>query len=157
MPNARTLEIHRLVQAVLKQGMDKDMQRLWAERALRAVNRAFPSGEFSTWAVCERLLPQAYACAELIKQWSFGFPEAARLLNDVGLYLEERARYTDVEPLFERALAIREKALGVEHPNVARSLSSLSGLYNSQGGVWGAMEQKTGLSTGCRQPPDVAM
>src|SRR5271165_7291960 len=55
--NARTLEIHRLVQAVLKQAMDEATQRLWAERAVRAVNRAFPGVEFSTWAVCERLLP----------------------------------------------------------------------------------------------------
>ena len=132
-PNARTLEIHRLVQAVLKQAMDKDTQRLWAERAVRAVSRAFPSVEFSTWTVCERLLPQAYACAELVKQWGFGFPEAARLLNDAGLYLLERARYTHAEPLFERALAIYEKALGPEHPDVANSLNNLAGLYDNQG------------------------
>jgi SEFIR domain len=36
-PNASTLEIHRLVQAVLKQGMDVATQCLWAERALRAL------------------------------------------------------------------------------------------------------------------------
>jgi hypothetical protein len=33
-PNASTLEIHRLVQAVLKGGMDEATQRLWAERAV---------------------------------------------------------------------------------------------------------------------------
>ena len=33
-----------------------------------AVDRAFPAVEFSTWAVCERLLPQAQACAELIQR-----------------------------------------------------------------------------------------
>jgi hypothetical protein len=32
-PNARTLEIHRLVQAMLKQAMDETTKRLWAERA----------------------------------------------------------------------------------------------------------------------------
>ena len=36
---ARTLEIHRLVQTVLKQAMDQATQRLWAKRAVRAVNR----------------------------------------------------------------------------------------------------------------------
>ena len=131
--NAGTLEIHRLVQDVLKQAMDKDMQSLWAERAVRAVNRIFPGGEFSTWTVCERLLPQAYACAELIKQWGFEFPEAARLLNDAGFYLRERARHTEAEPLCERALAIREKALGAEHPDVATSLNNLARLYHDQG------------------------
>ena len=130
-PNASTLEIHRLVQAVLKRGMDEATQRLWAERAVRAVNRAFPAVEFSTWAVCERLLPQAHACAELINQWGFEFPEAARLLNQAGFYLYERGRYTDAEPLYERALAIREKALGPEHPDVATSLNNLAVLYRS--------------------------
>jgi len=36
-PNASTLEIHRLVQAVLKQGMDEATHHLWAERAVRAL------------------------------------------------------------------------------------------------------------------------
>jgi tetratricopeptide (TPR) repeat protein len=132
-PNASTLEIHRLVQAVLKRGMEEATQRLWAERAVRAVNRAFPSVEFSTWVICERLLPQAYACAELINQWVFQFPDAARLLNEAGFYLNERGRYTDAEPLHGRALAIREKALGPEDPDVAESLNNLAGLYYAQG------------------------
>ena len=79
--------------------MDEATQRLWAERTVRAVDRAFPSVEFSTWAVCERL-PQVYACAELINQWGFEFPEAARLLNENGFYLRERARYADAYPLY---------------------------------------------------------
>jgi tetratricopeptide (TPR) repeat protein len=132
-PNARILEIHRLVQAVLKQPMDEAPQRLWAERAVRAVNRAFPSPEFSTWAGCERLLSQAHACAELIDHWDFEFPEAARLLNQAGFYLHERGRYTDAKPLYERTLAIREKALGPERPDVANSLNNLAALYKNQG------------------------
>jgi hypothetical protein len=80
--------------------MDEATQRLWAERTVRAVDRAFPGVEFSTWAVCERLLPQVYACAELINQWGFEFPEAARLLNENGFYLRERARYADAYPLY---------------------------------------------------------
>jgi tetratricopeptide (TPR) repeat protein len=132
-PNASTLEIHRLVQSALKQGMDETTQRLWAERAVRAVNLAFPEVEFSTWAVCERLLPQAHACAELINQWVFEFPEVAGLLNRAGGYLSERGRYTDTAPLYQRALAIREKALGSEHPDVATSLSNVAALYNTHG------------------------
>jgi tetratricopeptide (TPR) repeat protein len=132
-PIARTLEIHRLVQAVLKEEMDEATQRLWAERAVRAVNRTFPGVEFSTWSLCDRLLPQAHACAELINQWGFEFPEAAQLLNDAAFYLFERGRCTDAEPLYVRALAIREKALGPEHPAVATSLNNLALLHNAQG------------------------
>ena len=46
-PTARTLQIHRLVQAVLKQSMDEATQGSWAERAVRAVSRAFPGVAYS--------------------------------------------------------------------------------------------------------------
>jgi tetratricopeptide (TPR) repeat protein/putative methionine-R-sulfoxide reductase with GAF domain/CheY-like chemotaxis protein len=132
-PTTGTLDIPRLVQAVLKRGMDESIQRLWAERAVRAVSRAFPSVEFSTWAACERVLAQAYACAELINRWGFEFTEGARLLNRASFYLSERGRYTEVEPLCGRALAIWEKALGPEDPELAQSLNILAELYRVQG------------------------
>jgi CHAT domain-containing protein len=48
------------------------------------------------------------------------------------LYLEQ-ARFTDAEPLFGRALAIREKSLGPDHPDVAQSLDNLAALHSEQG------------------------
>ncbi len=39
----------------------------------------------------------------------------------------------DAEPLYKRFLAILEKALGPEHPNVAMSLNNLALLYEAQG------------------------
>ncbi len=44
-PEENSLSIHRPVQAVLKDGMDTDTQRLWAEKAIRVVNRTFPEVE----------------------------------------------------------------------------------------------------------------
>jgi CHAT domain-containing protein/tetratricopeptide (TPR) repeat protein len=43
-----------------------------------------------------------------------------------------QGRYADAEPLHRRALAIREKALGHNHPDVATSLNNLALLYKSQ-------------------------
>jgi len=113
--------------------MDEATQRSSSERAVRAVERAFPPVEFSTWSLCDRFLPQAHACAELINQWGLEFPAAARLLNRVGVYLSRRGRYTETEALLQRALAIWEKALGPEHPDVARGLNNLATLYQTQG------------------------
>jgi CHAT domain-containing protein len=42
-------------------------------------------------------------------------------------------RYADTEPLYKRSLAIYEKALGPDHPNVATSLNNLAELYRQQG------------------------
>src|SRR6266571_4578428 len=132
-PETKTLTIHRLVQEVLKDGMDENTQRQWAERTVRAVNRALPYVEFKTWERCKRCLPHAQVCAELIEQWSMEFNEAARLLNQAGEYLQARAQYAEAEALYQHALAIREKTLGAEHPDVAQSLNNLARLYEAQG------------------------
>ena len=129
----KTLDIHRLVQAVVNDGRDEAEQRQWAERTVRAVARAFPSPQFPNWTQCERLLPHAQACAALIEHWDFAFLEAAGLLNQVGGYLKQRARYDEAEPLYQWARAIREKALGPEHPDVAEILNNLAALYHAQG------------------------
>jgi len=42
-----------------------------------------------------------------------------------------QGRYTEAEPLYKRSLAIREKALGLDHPAVAQSLNNLSLLYRA--------------------------
>jgi CHAT domain-containing protein len=41
--------------------------------------------------------------------------------------------YTEAEPLYKRALTIKKKAFGSEHPNIAISLNNLAGLYYSMG------------------------
>ncbi|MGE0679807.1 MAG: tetratricopeptide repeat protein [Candidatus Binatia bacterium] len=124
----KTLTIHRLVQVILQDGMDEETQRLWAERAVRAVNAAFPGGEVNTWPQCERLLPHAQIGAELIEKWRLELPQAARLLNQAGYYLYERARYKEAAPLFQRALTIWETSLGPEHPNFITCLRNYASL-----------------------------
>ena len=134
-PAAKTLSIHRLVQAVLKDGdgMDESTQRMWAERTVRAVNRTFPNVEFTTWPYCQRYLPHAQVCAAYIERWNMAFPEAARLLNQAGTYLRERAQYKQAEPLLTQALTIQENIVGPKHPDVAITLNNLALLYQAQG------------------------
>ena len=127
-----TLTIHRLVQAVLKQGMNKSTQRRWAERAVRAVNQAFPEVDYDTWLQCQHYMPQVQACAALIDQWNMTFAETAQLLMQAGNYLEQSAQYAQAEPLCQRALAIREKVPGPEHPSTAITLNALALLYGRQ-------------------------
>jgi tetratricopeptide (TPR) repeat protein len=58
---------------------------------------------------------------------------AARYLNAQGLALYRAGQYTEAPPCLEKALAIREKVLGPEHPNTALSLNNLAELYRVQG------------------------
>jgi hypothetical protein len=50
----------------------------------------------------------------------------ARALNQQAIVLDEQGRYAEAEPIFARALAIREKALGPDHPDVAESLNNFT-------------------------------
>ncbi len=132
-PEVRSLSIHRLVQAVLKDGMDTDIQRLWAERAIRAVNRAFPEVELQTWERCRRCLPHVQICAMYSEEYTLSFPEAARLFNEAASYLVAHASYEQAERLLLRVLAIRQELLEANHPDTARTLNDLGALYRNQG------------------------
>jgi tetratricopeptide (TPR) repeat protein/transcriptional regulator with XRE-family HTH domain len=131
--DSHLLTIHRLVQAVLIDQMDEQVRRRRAERAVRAVHRAFPTVEFTTRQRCQRCFPHALACAALIEQWDMVFPEAAQLLNRAGNYLRERGRYQEAEPLLKQALAIYEQSVEPDHPDMASCLNDLATLYWNQG------------------------
>ncbi len=128
----KTLNMHRLVQVVLRDGMDKKTQRKWAQRAVKAVNAAFPQVEYSTWPRCQACLPHALACAALIEQHTFAFPEAARLLNREGGYLREHALYAQADGLLQQALVICEHAPDPEDTSIGSILSNLVLLYQAQ-------------------------
>jgi hypothetical protein len=115
-PKEKLLSVHRLVQAVLADGQNKAERRIWVERAMLALDAAFPWPEHATWKQCERLLVQALHVAERIEQDGLITWEAGHLLDASASYLSDRARYAEAEPLYQRALHIREQSLGPDHP-----------------------------------------
>ena len=129
----KSLSIHRLVQVVLKDGMDTDTQRLWAERAIRVVNRAFPDVELHTWESCQRCLPHAQICATYMEEYAIAIPEAGRLFNEAATYLMARGSYERAKLMLLKALAVRQEVLGANHPDTACTLNDLGVLYQNQG------------------------
>jgi hypothetical protein len=129
-PDTKTLTIHRLVQAVLKDKMDKHMQSQWAERTVRSVSRSFPFARPETWQACQRLLPHAYTSTELIEHWNIEIIEAAGLLYRMGKYLDDLALYEEAKLCYQRALIICEKVRGLEDVDVAKILSPLAEVYS---------------------------
>jgi tetratricopeptide (TPR) repeat protein len=132
-PDTKILNLHRLVQVVLKDGLDEGEKRQWAERTVRAVNAAFPQVSFDSWQRCERCLPHAEACAVLIDKYHFSFPQAIRLLHQAGCFLRDRGLYMQAEPLLLQAFKLYEQGAGSAHPDTARSLNDLAWLYYLQG------------------------
>ncbi|MDM8568487.1 FxSxx-COOH system tetratricopeptide repeat protein [Thiotrichales bacterium HSG1] len=132
--DAGMLRIHRLVQGILRHELGEE-QKDWAEKAVLAMNRIFPYDmEVSDWPTCERLLPCALTCAELIEEWKLESEEAGILLNQIAYYLDDsKADYKSAKSLYERSLAIKEKVYGEEHSEVATGLNNLALLYKTQG------------------------
>ena len=131
-PAERTFSVHRLVQAAASDALErKDAEAKWIAGAVKACAAAYPGSDFQHWQACDRLLPHARTVANIASD-DIG-PVLARVLDQAGLYLHDRAAHAEALPLFERALAIRERALGPGHPDVAQSLNNLARLYHVQG------------------------
>ncbi len=121
------LSMHRLVQVVLQDSMPEKMRSLWAERTVRAINRILPDvGDFSTWNRCRHYILHAQSCVQLIEEWKMISPEAARLLEQTGVYLQVQAQYTQANVLFERASNMRE---AMREVSLAATTASLSHLF----------------------------
>ena len=129
--DAPSFTIHRLLQEVSRRPRDDTAPA--AAAALRAalawVDAAFVGdpGDVRDWPLLDALAPHALAVARYADAAGIADP-TARLLNQVGLLLLEKARYAEAEPLLRRALAIDEASLGDAHPKVAIRLNNLAQL-----------------------------
>ncbi|HKV60055.1 MAG TPA: tetratricopeptide repeat protein [Ktedonobacteraceae bacterium] len=127
------LSIHRLVQAVLRESMDEQTQRLWAERTVRAVNVAFPETDYGTGATQQNYLPHVQECTALIEQYHLYFSEATQLLYKAGDFLYFQGFYPQSRSLHQQALMIREQVYGSDDPAIAESLNALAVLSRLEG------------------------
>ena len=81
--------------------------------------------------------------AEAEKQWMAAVrkaeafepqdPRLATSLNNLAELYHTQGQYAQAEPLYKRALAIYEKALGPDHPSVATSLENYADLLQKTG------------------------
>ncbi len=127
------LNIHRLVQVVLRESMDQEARHTWAKRTVLVVNAAFPDTDSSIDANQQYYLPHAQECATLIKEYHLDFPEAAHLLFQAGAALYSHGFYSQSRTFHEQALSVREEVCGPEHSAVAESFNRLAMLARVQG------------------------
>jgi hypothetical protein len=128
----QTLSIHRLVQGILKEEMDADTYRDWATRVIQALSKTFPKRGAATWIKCQRWLPHALACGELIEYLEITVPEATQLLHRAGNYASECGLYIEADVLLRQALSISEKMLGVHHSDTIEISNSFADLLEKR-------------------------
>ena len=129
---SRTYTIHRLVQAVVRRSLGDDSWRQWALRATRALNKIFPSGSYDTWHQCERLVAHGVAAAALTEEFGFGVADAGNLVNGVACYLRMRGDFSESERIHLQSVALRERDLGPDDPDVATCLNNLALVYTDR-------------------------
>jgi len=139
---AAAVTAHRLVQAVAR---ERAKAKGTAEAAvgrvvarLEAIYLDDGHRNPASWPRCAPLTLHLEAICETEGTDAEVKVKRAGLLERAGSYYHGRAAYSDARRLLERALAIREKALGSEHPNTATSLNNLALLLPDQGDLAGA-------------------
>ncbi|MCS6938606.1 MAG: tetratricopeptide repeat protein, partial [Roseiflexus sp.] len=126
---AGALRIHRLLSAFARQAAPDDGALAAVEAAV--IDAAYAANASGAPAQMAPLLPHLRFLAEAARarndEW------AATLFNEYGIYLQMVGDYAAARPLYERALAIRDQALGPAHPDTAASLNNLAALLADRG------------------------
>jgi tetratricopeptide (TPR) repeat protein len=128
--------VHRLLQQVIRDQLDSEQERhAWARRAVELLRSAFPADpdEPSAWPRCDQLLAHVLAATDNARDEGVADKTSASLLTDTGVYLRARARLPLAQTVLEQAVAIREAALGEEHPDVALTLTYLGTVLRRRG------------------------
>jgi tetratricopeptide (TPR) repeat protein len=138
---APAVTVHRLVQAVARVRSElKGAAESASARLIARLKAIYPGDGYSnpsSWPRCAQLTPHLIAGCEEIADAATNL-NCAELLNSAGGYVFGRGVYSSARALLERALAIRERALGPEHPDTAMSLNNLALLLKDQGDLAGA-------------------
>jgi tetratricopeptide (TPR) repeat protein len=124
--------VHRLVQEITRQRLPDDQKHDTLDLALAILNGVpSPDWDQKGWRLWEQLAPH---CRTLLNRLRAHIlePKATRIMNELATWLNNRAEHGEAESLYRRALAVYEKSLGPEHPNVATGLNNLASLlYNT--------------------------
>ncbi len=129
----KTLAMHRLVQTVLIDKMDENTRRQWVERTVKAVNHTFPDIQDASFLPrSQYYLSHAQVCVDHIIRWQFTFPEAARLLHQVGVYFLLHSFYQQAEGPLRKATALYEQIEDTDHLRIAEAINDLALLYYNQ-------------------------
>ena len=129
--------VHRLVQTVARARAEaKGTANSAADRLASRLATIYPGDGHANpgvWPLCTQLTPHVLAQHDIDVSDAAASLECAELQTRVAGYLYGRGAYSRARSLCERALAIREKALGPEHPDTGACLDNLAVVLRDQG------------------------
>ena len=121
------LSYNRLVQAVIRERLDKDEKDKWIETALNIINNAFKfePEDITSWKLCSKLLPHALSVYDHCKQNNIMNEILGKLLSQIGLYLTGQGLCNDAKSILKQALSIFETIYGKMDNNLTPVLNYL--------------------------------
>jgi tetratricopeptide (TPR) repeat protein len=131
---------HRLLQTVVRAGLDDHAERVWASAAIRLLGAGFPeeSNEVGNWPECRRLLPHVLIVADHGQRLDVELVAWLWLLHQAGVYLASRGQHRQALTLLDQALAGRRRVLGDNHPDTMTTKNSLGESRRHLGNLQGA-------------------
>ncbi len=138
--NDETLDMHRLVQHVVRERATEHMRRTAATEALMLVYEAFPDDPWNHkhWPSTSRLLPHAKTVVDYAQAFNVEPDKTAAVLAMTASFLNVLGDSMQARSLNERALVMKEEIYGRDDPEVARVLNNLGNNLHALGDLEGA-------------------
>jgi len=137
---ARAVSMHRLVQEVVRDSLSTEEKREYAHRLVNAISVGFPRPERSSnWPACERWIQHVLTALDHCERFQVEGERAAGLHNQAALYLDGRMQQAAAEPLFKKAIELRQRIEQSQDAslqncvNLAVVLCNLAALYLDRG------------------------
>jgi tetratricopeptide (TPR) repeat protein len=129
-----TFEMHRLMQLLMKKWLEAHKQlNKWIKESIRVLMAAFLSGDYETWADCQVLLPHAIEVTSHVTRDAEDVLNQVKITFSTGWYLYLRGEYETAEKVLRMLVKVREKVLGLKHPDTLGSVNNLGLVLDSQG------------------------
>ena len=128
---------------------------LLAASDLRSAAQSSQAAAQQTATPQERLKQLEGKVAELEKSGGSNEPALATALNELAIFHFQQGDFAAAEPVFRRALTIREAALGPDHPQTAQVLNNLALVLQERGNYPAAqplLERALALNEKARGP-----
>jgi tetratricopeptide (TPR) repeat protein len=124
---AKGFVVHPLVQDFARRALTNERRAKAQQETLLWVAATFVGDpqDVRSWPTLDPLASHALTIARRADQAEI-FEPTVRLFNQLGILFRSKARFAEAEPLFRRALAIREEIYGPLHVDVAQSVHNLA-------------------------------
>jgi len=128
----QTVAVHRVVQEIMRNRLPAAAQQAWLTLSLMllAAGRPADPTDVRSWPRWNALRPHVALAAARADEAGIAEPTAL-LMNELGLFLNTKGLHGEAKPLMRRALAIHQRSLRTDHPNLAAALNNLAHLFQA--------------------------